>query len=91
MTVLFQDATFRDYFDQETEVSIAAAFTTNNLANAEFISFAMPRIKAGGAAKSDGEKALIQTVPFTALLPTTGGSGFAFEQSTLAIQDSLAA
>jgi hypothetical protein len=44
----------------------------------------------GGASKNDGEKGIVQTIPFKALLPTTGGSGVANEQSTLAIHDSLA-
>lgn len=90
MTVLFQDGTFRDYFDQETEVAIAFAFVTSNAASAEFIAVSFPRIKAGGAAKDDGEKAIIQTIPFQALIPINGGSTFDHEQSTIAIQDSLA-
>ena len=90
MTVMFQDAVFRDYFINETEVGIAFAFSTGISAVADFVAMAFPRIKAGGGRKNDGERAIVQTIPFTALLPTTGGSGFAFEQSTLAIQDSLA-
>ena len=91
MTVYFEDATYRNIFDQETEVSIAAAFATSVSATADFVALSMPRIKAGGADKDDGEKGLVQTIPFTALLPLTGGDGFANEQSTLSIQDSLAA
>lgn len=90
MTVMFQDAVFRDYFINETEVGIAFAFSTGISAVADFVAMAFPRIKAGGGRKNDGERAIVQTIPFTALLPTNGGSGFAYEQSTLAIQDSLA-
>lgn len=91
MTVQYQDAVFRDYFDQETEFSINMVFSTNNLAAADFVSFSMPRCKATSAPKNDGERSIIQTLAFRALLPVNGGSGFAHEQSTLAVHDSLAA
>lgn len=87
MTVFFQDATFRDYFVNETEVRILAAFSTGNTGTADFISFAMPRVKAGGASKNDGERGVVQTVPFTALLATASNADYA---TTLMIQDSLA-
>jgi hypothetical protein len=88
MTVYFQDATFRDYFQNETEVSINAAFTTSNDANADFLAFSMPRVKVGGASKDDGDKGIIQTMPFTALFNTAGGSTVNTEATTLSIQDS---
>lgn len=86
VTVLFQDATVRDYFKNETEVSIVAAFTTSTAANSPFISVCFPRVKMGGAQKDDGEKGLVMTMPFTALeaLPTQTGSF----QTTVMIQDS---
>lgn len=89
-TVYFQDAVFRDYFVNESEVALACAFATGSLAAADFMSFSMPRVKMGGASKNDGEKGIVQTMPFTALLPTTGGTGVANEQTTLMICDSLA-
>jgi hypothetical protein len=88
MTVYFQDATFRDLFLNETEASIVAAFTANNSGTADFMAFTMPRIKAGGATKSDGIKGLMLTMPFTALRPITAPAGT--YDSTLAVQDSLA-
>lgn len=88
MTVYFQDATFRDYFQNETEVSINAAFTTSNDANADFLAFSMPRVKVGGASKDDGDKGIIQTMPFTALFNTAGSSTVNTEATTLSIQDS---
>lgn len=90
MTALFQDATLRDYFINETEVSIAFALTTNSNGTADFIGISLPRVKAGGAAKSDGEKAIVQTIPFVALRNSLGGTGNATEISTIVIQDSLA-
>lgn len=88
MTVYFQDATFRDYFDNETEVSINAAFTTSNLPNADFLAFTMPRVKVGGADKDDGEKGIIQTMPFTALYNINGGAAVSSLATTISIQDS---
>ena len=41
------------------------------------------------AAKDDGEKALVQTIPFQALERVSGGgAGTAYDQTTLAVQDS---
>lgn len=91
ITALFQDATIRDYFINETEVALTAVLTSANSATADFVAFTMPRIKVGGAAKDDGEKGLVQTLPFTALYLGTGGTGTANEATTLMIQDSQAA
>jgi hypothetical protein len=90
MSVYFQDATFRDYFDNETEVAIYAVFKGGSAANTEFTSFIFPRIKAGGSSKDDGEKGIIQSVPFKALLNTNGGTGTTTDNTTIAIQDSQA-
>ncbi|PKN71194.1 MAG: hypothetical protein CVU54_01875 [Deltaproteobacteria bacterium HGW-Deltaproteobacteria-12] len=91
MTVFFEDATFRDYFINETEVSINVAFTTSNAANADFLAISLPRVKVGGASKDDGEKGLIQTMPFTALFNTAGGAAVNTEATTISIQDSTVA
>lgn len=90
MTVLLQDATMRDYFVNETEVAVIAAFTTNNTATAGVQTFIMPRVKVGGAGKDDGEKGIVMTMPFTALEYTAGGTGTAHNATTITIQDSAA-
>ena len=84
----FEDATFRDVFVNETTVELIFVFAADNAANADFISFVMPRAKINGANKNDGEEGITQTLPFQALLPLTGGSGIANELTTLSIQDS---
>lgn len=86
VTVLFQDATMRDMFVNETEAAIAAALTANNTANAGFTSFVMPRVKFGGASKDDGKSSLTLTMPFTAL-EYTGASGVDLP-TVISIQDS---
>lgn len=89
-TVYFDSVTMRDAFVNETEVDILLAFTADNSATADFITFSMPRVKMGGAGKDDGEKGLIQTMPFRALFNSAGGSGVKTEKTTLTIQDSQA-
>lgn len=87
-TCYFEDQVFRDIFLNETETSILAAFTADNSAAADFVSFTIPRIKFGGAAKDDGEKGIVQTIPFQALLNSAGGTGTSTERTTLSVQDS---
>lgn len=89
VTVLFADATARDYFINETEVSIFAVFTESTAATAGFQAYSFPRCKMGGAAKDDGEKGLVMTMPFTALQYTSGGAAVAGGfNTTIMIQDS---
>lgn len=90
ITILFEDDTYSQMFEDETEASIAVALTTSNDAAADFVSFVMPRIKVGGNSKDDGQKGIVQTLPFTALFDGTGGAGTDSEQSTIVIQDSQA-
>lgn len=90
MSVYFEDATFRDVFDNETEVAIYSVFKGGSTKNPDFTSFVMPRVKAGGSAKDDGEKGLVQTIPFTALINSSGGTGINTENTTISVQDSQA-
>jgi hypothetical protein len=89
-TVKFTDTTFRQAFINETEVDLAVVLSGNNAAASEFISFVMSRVKLNANTRDDGEKEIIQTVPFKALLNTAGGASAATEATTLLIQDSLA-
>lgn len=90
ITAYFEDATLRDMFLGETEATISVVMTASNSADAGFVGIMLPRVKVGGSSKDDGEKGLIQTLPFTALLRTSGGSGTAYDATTIAIQDSSA-
>lgn len=89
-SMYFDGVAARDAFINETESEILAAFTTNNTGTADFLAFSLPRVKFGGASKDDGEKGIVQTLPFTALYNSAGGAGTSSEQSTFAMQDSLA-
>lgn len=89
VTVLFTDNVVRDYFLQETEVSIYAVFTANSTASSDFIAYSFPRVKMGGAGKDDGEKGLVMTMPFKALENTLGGLNTSSHPTTFVVQDSL--
>lgn len=86
----FQDNVLRDYFVNETEISLMVALTADGTAAADFQSFIFPRIKLGAANKSDGEQGVIVTFPFQALFNNAGGAATTSEQSTLVTQDTQA-
>ena len=86
----FTDATFRDYFINETEVSIVVVLTSDATAAADFVSFTMSRVKLGDADVSDGANGLTRSFPFTALKNVAGGAALANLATTIMIQDSLA-
>lgn len=88
MTAYFENGTLRDAFLNETEVALMFVFTTNSTKNPEFMSFVLPRVKFGGSSKDDGEKGLVQTIPFQALFNSAGTGA---DKTTLIVQDSLAA
>lgn len=87
LTAYFTDASIRDLFLNETEVSLGAVFTASNTPGADFIALTMSRVKLGGASKDDGQKGLSMTLPYTALLATAGAG---VDATTLSIQDSQA-
>lgn len=89
-SVKFIDTAFRAAFVNETEVDLAVVLSSSNAAAADFIGFVMSRVKLNGNSRDDGEKEIIQTVPFKALLNSAGGATAATEATTLLIQDSLA-
>ena len=89
-TAYFDTVTLRDAFLNETEFELIVALTADNTAASACMSIALPRVKANGHTLNDGEGGLVATIPFQALLPTTGGSGIANELTTISIQDSAA-
>lgn len=86
----FQDGTFRDAFDDESAVTLALVLSTGSSGTADFVALSLPNIKLGGAQKDDGEKGLMEKIPFQALYNSAGGTGTSTEQSTIAVQDSQA-
>lgn len=90
LTAKFIDAVMRDYFINETEVSLVVALSASSAVGSDFQSFALPRLKFGAADIDDGDKSLTISLPFTALENTAGGAGVQTEATTLQIQDSQA-
>lgn len=90
ITAYFEDASLRNLFINETEAEVLLVLTADNTDASDFVAITLPRVKVGGSSKSDGEAGIVQTLPFTALLPATGGSGIANERTTVHIQDSAA-
>jgi hypothetical protein len=88
MSVYFQDATFRGYFDSETSVSIVLTLTTDSTANSDFITFTLPKVKLGSFTRDDGELGVIASASFTALLNDVVDGGL--PATTIQIQDSAA-
>jgi hypothetical protein len=84
-TAFFTGGTFRDLFNNEQEVSLVVALTTSNLKDADFLTVVLPRIKINSDTKDDGEKGIISTHNFQALLNVDNNS---YQQTTLSIQDS---
>lgn len=88
ITVLFQDATMRDKFINETTGSLVVVLVADNTASPAFFSVVMSKVKFGGASKDDGTAGLTLTMPFTALENTSGGAALANRPTTISVQDS---
>jgi hypothetical protein len=90
LTAFFQDATFRDYFVDETEISIIVLLTDRSGTSAEFLCASMPRVKINGATKDDKQSGGLKlTGNFEFLRNTSGGSGTNSEDTTIRWQSSL--
>jgi hypothetical protein len=88
MSVYFQDAAFRGYFDSETPVSVVLTLTTDSADNSDFVTFTLPKVKLGSFTKDDGELGIVASASFQALLNDVTTAGL--PATTLQIQDSAA-
>jgi len=86
----FENANFRDYFKDETEVGLVVVLTTANTANSDFMTISLPRIKVNSNTRDDGETGISAQHSFKALLNSSGGTGVKTDATTIAIQDSQA-
>ena len=82
----FENEVYRDYFIDETKISLVFALTTGSEANAEVISFVLPSVKLGSSSRNDGEAGIVQDHSFQAILNTVTTTGL--PATTLLIQDS---
>ncbi len=90
ITMLFDSIAARDFFISETEIPLTIWAPASPAAGADFVTVSLPRVKFSTADKDDGDKALVQTIAFTALENTAGGAGISTEATTLWMQDSQA-
>ncbi len=88
LSVYFQDAVFRDYFNAETPVSLVLTVTADSSATANFVTFTLPKVKLGSFTKDDGELGVIASTSFQALLNDVTTAGL--PATTIQIQDSAA-
>lgn len=90
-TVMLEDATFINYFKNETEVDILAYLTSNSDANSPACSIHLPRVKFGDAdVPLQGEGGQVITMPFQALKGTDTTASTGIEQTTIRITDTEA-
>jgi hypothetical protein len=88
-SILLEDATFINYFKNETEVSLLAYLTSNSDNNSPAASIYLPRIKLGDAdAPLSGDTGIVQTCPFQALKGP--GTVAGDEATTIRIHDTQA-
>ena len=85
LSVYFQDAVFRNYFDKEDKISIVVALTTGEEKDAEAMSFTMGKVKINGGSKTDAELGLTQSMDFQALQNDVVAGGII--ASTIMVQD----
>lgn len=88
ISVYFQDGAYRDYFLNETEVSLVFALSSDNTKGSNAVSFVLPRVKFGSNTKDDGEMGLISQHSFVALLNSVTTAGL--PATTIQIQDTAA-
>jgi hypothetical protein len=91
-TALFEDSSITSDFLNEAEFSIQMLLTGSNAANADFVNINLPRVKIFSDNKNDSDREIVRSVNFRALEQSVlGGTGLAYDDTTVAIQDSLAA
>ncbi len=90
-TALLVDGGLTTAFLNESEIQLLVTLNLTNSVNSDFITFNFPRIKLTSATKDDKPGAIVGTYGFQALNQINGGATTAYDQSTLVIQDSLAA
>lgn len=86
MSTYMENGTFRDYFLDETRISLVFALTTGSEKDANVITFVLPSVQLGSSTRDDQESGIVQSHSFQALLNTNTTSGNVL--STMLIQDS---
>lgn len=91
IVAFFEDATFRDYFVDETEIGLVVLQTAGNTSSSDFMCFTLPRVKINGATKDDKQTGGLKLTGNISFLDNTaGGAGTSSEATSIRVQDSLA-
>lgn len=77
-------------FLAETELDLSFYLTGGGGNAADFVSIYMGRVKLQAASEQDSQTAIMRNYNFSALRQTGGGTGTAWDDTTLVMQDSLA-
>ena len=85
LSAYFSDGTLRDYFANETPVTLVMALTTSTEKNADVMTFVFGRVKLNSATIADQASGLVQCIAFTALLAGENSNGI--ENTTIFVQD----
>jgi len=86
LSLYFQDVTFRDYFDNETPVSLSLVLASNSTATSPFLGFTFQKVKFSEFSLADSQLGLTASTSFTALENDVTTNGLI--ASLLTIQDS---
>jgi hypothetical protein len=88
MTAFFEDKTLVESFINESELQLVAYLTASNAANAQAMTFLLPRIKLGNAdLQTQGEGGQSITLPFQALKSTAVESSTGIPETTIQVCD----
>lgn len=82
----FENGNIRDYFANESKVSLVVALTTTEDKNSDVMTFVIPFAKLSSHSNKDAELGIIQTAAFTALLNADTSTGLI--DSVMLVQDS---
>ena len=82
----FEDGSIRDYFNDETKVTLVVALTTTEDKNSDVMTFVIPFAKLSSHETKDAELSIIQSAAFTALLNDDTSTGLI--DSVILVQDS---
>jgi hypothetical protein len=82
----FEDGSIRDYFKDETKVTLVVALTTTEDKNSDVMTFVIPFAKLSSHETKDAELGIIQSAAFTALLNDDVSAGLI--DSVILVQDS---
>lgn len=88
LTAYLQDTAMTVLYEAGTLFNVVLVVAESSSATAKFVSFSMSSCKYTGDSKDDGEKGIIQTLPFTAQMNPNGGTALANDKTIISIQDS---